>query len=52
MNFLIAALSTEMSPLGADKNSGLVESQEGGVPDVGKAGKEVPVCFLKDNLFL
>ena len=24
--------------------SGLMESQEGAVPDVGKAGKEVPVC--------
>ena len=41
MNFLIAATGT-----------GLVESQEGGVPEVGKAGKEVPVCFLKDNFFL
>ena len=40
MNFLIAATGT-----------GLVESQEGGVPEVGKAGKEVPVCFLKDNFF-
>ena len=25
-------------------STALVESQEGGVPDVGKAGKEVPVC--------
>ena len=33
--------------------SELLESQEGGVPDVSKAVKEVPVCFLKDNfLFL
>ena len=29
-----------------------MESQEGGVPDVGKAGKEVPLCFLKDNFFV
>ena len=28
-----------------------MESQEGGIPDFSKAGKEVPVCFLKDNLF-
>ena len=32
--------------------SGLLESQEGGVPDISKAVKEVPVCFLKDNFFV
>ena len=44
MNFLIAATGTEMSPWALTKLSGLVESQEGGVPEVGKAGKEVPEC--------
>ena len=51
--FLNCCIKYRNEPFGGwQELSGLVESQEGGVPYVSNAGKERPVCFLKNNFFL